>query len=124
MVRRPEGPVLRLRVRQGTVLALVLLATISCEKGGRPAAPADRSGPMTETDYVEYMAALTVALEEGRSGEDASARITELGATPFPREKVEAFVATLREDPERWAEITLKVDRRIAEQKAKGRSSP
>jgi hypothetical protein len=78
---------------------------------------------MTETGYVNYMAALTVALEEGRTGEDASARVVALGATPYTRGEVEAFVAPLRKDPERWAGITLKVDKRIGELKVKGRPS-
>ena len=77
---------------------------------------------MTGAEYVNTMAALTVALEEGRTGEDASARVVALGATPYTRGEIEAFVAPLRNDPERWAALTLEVDKRIGELKAQDRS--
>jgi hypothetical protein len=103
------------------VITILLLTAISCERGERATDAADRRSAMTETEYVNTMAALTVALEEGRIGEDASARIVALGATPYTREEIEAFVAPLRSDPERWAGVNLKVDKRIGELKAKGR---
>jgi hypothetical protein len=70
---------------------------------------------MSEDEYVAHVAALTVAVEEGLTGEEAAARALELGSGGHSREEVEAFAATMRERPERWVELEKRVDLRIDE---------
>jgi cell division septum initiation protein DivIVA len=70
---------------------------------------------MTESDYVSHIAALTIAVEEGLSGEAADARAIELGSEGYSREDVEEFAALLRTRPLRWVEVEREVDARIDE---------
>ena len=70
---------------------------------------------MTKEDYVAHIAALTIAVEEGLSGEDAASRAIELGSKGHSREEVEEFAKTLRSRPRTWIEIEREVDRRIGE---------
>ena len=97
--------------------AFAVLAAAGCDLGGgepRPS-PDPPGAPMSEDDFVEHMAALTIAVQEGLSGDDAEARVAELGATAYTREEIEAFARVLEEDPERWAAVALKIDRRVRE---------
>lgn len=80
--------------------------------------------PMTEDEFVEQLAALTLAVEEGLTGEEARSRAAQLGRTPFTREEMEAFAGILADDPERWADVAARVDRRIEELQAKADASP
>ncbi|MEA3409126.1 MAG: hypothetical protein U9Q95_02150 [Candidatus Eisenbacteria bacterium] len=103
-------------------LALAVLAVGGCgpDTGtGQPGAPAatgsSAAGSMTEENYVAHIAALTIAVEEGLSGEDAVSRAIELGSKGHSREEVEEFAKTLRSRPRTWIEIEREVDRRIGE---------
>ncbi len=103
-------------------LALAILMAGGCgpdEGTAEPGSPAaiGSSGAtsMTERDYVDHIAALTIAVEEGLSGEDAASRAIELGSRGHSREEVEEFARTLRSHPETWVEIEREVDRRIGE---------
>ena len=70
---------------------------------------------MTEEDYIAHVAALTVAVEEGLSGEEADQRAVELGSRGYSREQVEQFAARLSSRPHRWVEIEKEIDARAAE---------
>ena len=70
---------------------------------------------MTAEAYVAHVAALTIAVEEGLSGQDAASRAIALGSRGHSREEVEEFARTLRSRPETWVEIEREVDKRIAE---------
>lgn len=103
-------------------LALAILLTGGCgpdEGTAEPGAP-DTTGSsgatsMTEQDYIAHIAALTIAVEEGLSGEDAASRAIELGSRGHSREEVEEFARALRSHPKTWVEIEREVDRRIGE---------
>lgn len=69
---------------------------------------------MTEEDYIAHVAALTVAVEEGLSGEEAAQRAVELGSRGYSREQVEQFAAGLSSRPQRWIEIEKEIDARAA----------
>jgi len=69
---------------------------------------------MTEEDYIAHVAALTVAVEEGLSGEEADRRAVELGSRGYSREQVEQFAARLSSRPHRWVEIEKEIDARAA----------
>jgi hypothetical protein len=78
-------------------------------------APAVDSGArrVTEEGLVSYVAALTVAVEDGLVGEPARLRAEEMGAPRYERSQVEAFAARLREDPEQWIRIAARIDERV-----------
>ncbi len=103
-------------------LALAILMAGGCgpdEGTAEPGAPAATGSSvatsMTERDYVDHIAALTIAVEEGLSGKDAASRAIELGSRGHSREEVEEFARTLRSHPETWVEIEREVDIRIGE---------
>ena len=103
-------------------LALAILVAAGCgpDEGtpepGAPAAIASSGATsMTEQDYIAHIAALTIAVEEGLSGEDAAARAIELGSRGHSREEVEEFARALRSHPKTWVEIEREVDGRIGE---------
>jgi hypothetical protein len=103
-------------------LALAILITGGCEpdggtaESGAPATTGSSGVPsMTEQDYIAHIAALTIAVEEGLSGEDAASRAIELGSRGHSREEVEEFARALRSRPKTWLEIEHEVDRRIGE---------
>ena len=70
---------------------------------------------MTAESYVAHIAALTIAVEEGLSGQDAASRAIALGSKGYSREEVEEFALALRSRPEMWVEIEREVDKRIVE---------
>jgi hypothetical protein len=70
---------------------------------------------MTAEAYIAHIAALTVAVEEGLSGQDAASRAIALGSNGHSREEVEEFALTLRSRPKMWVEIEREVDKRIVE---------
>lgn len=70
---------------------------------------------MTAESYVAHVAALTIAVEEGLSGQDAMSRAIELGSEGHSREEVERFALTLRSRPKTWVEIEREVDKKIIE---------
>jgi len=104
--------------RAVALLGLACLLSCGCEPGSGDGAP-DTSGTtsMTESDYVAHIAALTVAVEEGLTGEDAAARAVELGGGGHSREEVEKLAARLRSRPRRWVELEGEIDVRIGELK-------
>ncbi|MCK4409949.1 MAG: hypothetical protein KAW67_07675, partial [Candidatus Eisenbacteria sp.] len=104
---------IRLRTQEGSAapgvrtaaaaLALAVLMTGGCGpdgEAGQPGAPATPGSPtapsMTAEDYVAHIAALTIAVEEGLSGQDAASRAIELGSKGHSREEVAEFALTLR----------------------------
>jgi len=121
-VRACEGGAAAWMRTAAAALALALLVTGGCgpdEGAAEPGAPAANGSSgatsMTEQDYIAHIAALTIAVEEGLSGEDAASRAIELGSRGHSREEVEEFVRALRSRPEAWLEIEREVDRRIGE---------
>lgn len=79
---------------------------------------------VTAGDFVSYVAALTVAVEEGLVGDAARLRVEELGAPALERARVEAFAARLREDPERWVRTATLIEARAAELRAAQEAPP
>jgi hypothetical protein len=117
-----ETTVIRRRIGSGGATAAILMAALAwslsagCGSDGRSEEAALPGTPaMSEEDYVAYVAALTIAVEEGLSGEAASARIVELGGHAYTRREVEETAAALRERPETWLALEGEVDERIAE---------
>ena len=100
------------------LLGLACLLSCGCGPGGGDGTP-DTPGTtsMTERDYVAHIAALTIAVEEGLTGEDAVARAVELGSGGHSREEVEELAARLRSRPLRWVELEREIDVRIRELK-------
>ena len=103
-------------------LALAILITGGCgpdEGTAEPSAPVTTGSSgapsMTEQDYIAHIAALTIAVEEGLSGEDAASRAVELGSRGHSREEVKEFARALRSRPKTWLEIEREVDRRMGE---------
>jgi U3 small nucleolar RNA-associated protein 14 len=113
-------------VQAAACAGLIAVAAIGgCDRAsGLKEDQAARPAPMTEDEFVEQLAALTLAVEEGLTGEEARARAAELGETPFTREEMEAFADILADDPERWADVATRVDRRIEELRADTDASP
>ena len=127
-----DNTVIRLRAYEGratpgvrtaaAAIALAALMTGGCGpdvETGQPGAAATRhpstAPSMTSEAYVAHMAALTIAVEEGLSGQDAASRAIALGSKGHSREEVEEFARTLRSRPKTWVEIERKVDKRIVE---------
>jgi hypothetical protein len=79
---------------------------------GAAGAGAGASG-VTAEGLALYVAALTVAVQDGLVGEAARARAQELGAPRYERAEVEAFAARLREDPEQWIRIARRIDEHV-----------
>ena len=115
---------IRLRARgmgapraRGAVAVLLTACLVACGCG-EDAGPDETTlgGPssMTEEDYIAHVAALTVAVEEGLSGEDAALRAVELGSRGYSRQQVEQFAARLSTRPHRWIEIEKEIDARAA----------
>lgn len=82
---------------------------------GRPRGGGARAGApeVTAEGLVSYVAALTVAVEDGLVGEAALLRAEKLGAPRYERAQVEAFAARLREDPEQWIRIAARIGERV-----------
>jgi len=95
--------------------ACVALALPGCGNETAPRPPGGETPLVTDTDYVEYVAALTVVLEEQLSGDPAAVRMDELGAPRLTRARVESFAVSLRSEPERWLRLTKRVDERVGE---------
>ena len=117
--------VIRLRARgmgsppaRGAAAVLLTACLVACgcgqDAGPDGTTPQDPSS-MTEEDYIAHVAALTVAVEEGLSGEEADRRAVELGSRGYSREQIEQFAARLSSRPHRWVEIEKEIDARAAE---------
>jgi hypothetical protein len=120
-----DTSVVRRRVRRLLHAAACAAAAVALASGcERPPEPTgDRDGPaagITEEEFVEHVAALTVAVEDGLAGEQARDRAAELGGGSYTREEIDAFAEVLRADPERWAAVAERIDRRIAELRSEG----
>jgi len=70
---------------------------------------------VTEEGFIDHVAALNLALEEGLTGDDAAARVAALGAENYARDELEAYAEILRRDPERWARIARTINERVEE---------
>lgn len=68
---------------------------------------------VTESEYIDFMAALTIALEEGLTGEAADSRVSELEVRVLSDNDIEAVLDDLHRDPVHWAEIERSMDERI-----------
>ena len=111
-LKRTAVPVMR----TAALLMLACLLAAGCGQEGGTGGPGGSAAPsMTESEYVAHIAALTIAVEEGRSGDAAYARAVELGSKGHSREDVEEFAALLRSRPQRWVEIEREIDTRIGE---------
>lgn len=103
-------------IRTMALLALACLLAAGCSQDGGTDGSSTVAAPtMTEDEYVAHIAALTIAVEEGRAGDEAAARAIELGSGGHSRQDVEAFAALLRERPQRWVEIEREIGIRIDE---------
>ena len=107
------------------VLALAVAATalLACGCGQdaeAPGEPAQESGRtrVSEEGFVETLAALSAALEEGHRGDDAWERAAEFGASDYSRAEIEAFADALRADADRWREIMEAIETRTTELRA------
>jgi hypothetical protein len=104
---------------QAGAVAGALLALASAPGCERPPEPVEdreiATAAMTEAEFVDHMAALTVAVGDGLTGEEARDRAAELGGAHYTREEIETFADLLRADPVKWAAIAERVDQRIAE---------
>jgi hypothetical protein len=101
------------------VVALTLAS--GCDRAPEPAD--DRGAPpggMTEDEFVDQVAALTVAVEEGLTGEAARDRAADLGGGRHTRDEIDAYANVLRADPERWAAVSERIDGRIEELRGRG----
>ena len=96
-------------------MAALLIAVLASGCGSGEDAPvADApGGPMTEAQYIAHVAALTVAVGEGLTGEAAAERAVRLGSGGHDREEVERFAERLKADPERWLEIEREISERV-----------
>jgi len=116
VIRRPRSNTIALLA--GLTTALALLACFGCgpedtvrdlsETGG-----VTTEGSMTEADYIAHIAALTVAVGEGLTGEAAIERAKNLGSAGHTREEVERFAERLKTRPERWLRIEKEIEERI-----------
>jgi hypothetical protein len=70
---------------------------------------------VTEEGFVDHVAALNLAIEEGLTGDDAAGRVAALGAENYARDELEAYAVILRRDPERWARISRTINERVEE---------
>lgn len=73
---------------------------------------------VSEQGFVETLAALSAALEEGHRGDDARERAAELGAHDYSRAEIEAFADALKADADRWRGIMEAIETRTAELRA------
>ncbi|MCD4690059.1 hypothetical protein K8S17_01215 [bacterium] len=108
-------------VRTAAAMLAVLLTTtfVGCGENtdGEP-----RMRPADNT-YVEYMAALTLAIDEGLCGEDAAVRILELGSEPLTRDELDAHVERLSRDPVKWSRLEENVENRVEDLSREVRAS-
>jgi hypothetical protein len=92
------------------------VALISCSgPAGDPASEgaAVDGYTVTEAEYIDFIAALTVALEEGLTGEAIDLRVSELGVKVLNDDDIEPVLDDLRRDPIHWVEIERSVGERI-----------
>ncbi len=126
LVRRLPVPPLQGAIRSVAAAAVAALLLSGCgaesEPGDGEAAPPERG--VTESGFVEHVAALSLALEEGLTGEDARDRVAELGAPTYTRGEIENFTAYLRRDPVRWAEAARRIDERVDVLRSKFPATP
>ena len=102
------------------VAAIVLLACGCGQDAESPDESARQSGRarVSEGGFVETIAALSAALEEGHRGDDAWERAAELGASDYSRAEIETFADALRADADRWREIMEAIEARATELRA------
>lgn len=116
VVRRSEARYLQLLV---TALAIAACCA-GCGRDGDAGGETRGASGVSERDYVSHVAALTVAVEEGLSGDAARERAVELGSPGLSRGQVEAFVDELRTEPERWVGVERRVDEMVEELRERG----
>jgi len=93
----------------------LIAALISCSgPADDPASedPAADGSTVTEAEYIDFISALTVALEEGLTGDTADLRVSELGVKVLADGDIELILDGLRRDPIHWAEVELSIDER------------
>ncbi len=112
-------------MRQRTVAALLTGSLLVWSLSAGCAAPVAEDGAESPADsaYIAYMAALTVATEEGLSGAEAEERIAELGAGTVARQEIEDHIEQLRSDPVRWSMLEEQVAQRAEELRRRSRTA-
>lgn len=117
--RRKARWLVQAAVCAGAVIAFAVAT--GCDRPPEPSEDQEIStAAMTEDEFVAHMAALTVAVEDGLSGEEARDRAAELGGALYTRDEIEEFADILRADAERWAAVSDRIDRKIAEIRSTG----
>lgn len=105
-----------LRVPLTALCVAVAIGLISCSDPTGDPSTEDvtiEGSTVTESEYIDFMAALTIALEEGLTGEAADSRVSELGVRVLSDNDIEEVLDDLHRDPVHWAEIERSVDDRI-----------
>ncbi len=108
-------------VRFAVCAVALALATVALTGCGADADSEIGTDP-TDTVYIEYMAALTLSIEEGLSGDAAETRMAELGVEPLTREEIDEHVQRLSRDPVRWSRLEEQVQERLEELRREQRS--
>lgn len=105
--------------------AIALLAAPGCDRASDLSEDHEvPAGTMTEDEFVDHVAALTVAVEQGLVGDEARDRAAELAGSRYARDEIEAFADILRADPVRWAAVADRIDRRVADLRSAGSGGP
>jgi hypothetical protein len=87
-----------------------------------PSEKPEGAASLSDDQYVAAVAALSVAVHEGLSGEAARARAAELGGGEPTRAEIEETESALARDPEHWAALSARIDQRVREMEAGGAS--
>jgi hypothetical protein len=102
--------------RAALAAALLICAAAGCEETAiLPESARPPASGMSDAEFVDYVACLTLALEEGLAHPEAALRAEALGARSFRRTEVEEYLAGLGADAERWVAVFESIDERIGE---------
>jgi hypothetical protein len=114
------------RTRSRLAIALALLFTLANGCGGAPD-PSESAGRpahgASDGEFVEYVACLTLALQEGLRNPQATLRAQELGAPNLVRSDIEEHAARMGDDAERWVTLFDSIEERIGELRREQRAA-
>lgn len=114
------------RVRSRLAIALVLLFTLANGCGGAPdpsESPGRQALEASDGEFVEYVACLTLALQEGLRNPQATLRALELGAPNLVRADIEEHAAGVGNDAERWVALFDSIEERVGELRREQRAA-